>query len=151
MIATLFLKDRRAALGFASMALTSTLAVADDLAATRAHPTGTNVTGIVMFLLFVAASLVITWRSSHRTKSASDFYAAGGGIKPLQNGFAIAGDFLSAAAFLGITALVYTTGFDGMLYAIGFLVGWPVVLFLISERLRNLGLYTFSDVTSLNV
>jgi len=101
-----------------------------------------------MFLAFVAASLVITWRSSHKTRSAADFYAAGGGIKPLQNGFAIAGDFLSAAAFLGITALVYSTGFDGMLYSIGFLVGWPIVLFLISERLRNLGLYTFSDVTS---
>ncbi len=132
----------------AVLAATSMSACADELSQTNARPTGTNTTAIAMFLLFVATSLVITWRSSHRTKSAADFYAAGGGIKPLQNGFAIAGDFLSAAAFLGITALVYSTGFDGMLYAIGFLIGWPIVLFLISERLRNLGLYTFSDVTS---
>jgi len=120
----------------------------EDLTSTIPHNSGLNGIALAMFLLFVAVSLVITWRSSHKTKSASDFYAAGGGIRPLQNGFAIAGDFLSAAAFLGITALVYTTGFDGMLYAIGFLVGWPIVLFLISERLRNLGLYTFSDVTA---
>ena len=148
MIAAAFPNRIRAGGAVASMALAPALAAAGELAPIHAHPTGTNVTGIAMFLLFVAASLVITWRSSHKTKSASDFYAAGGGIKPLQNGFAIAGDFLSAAAFLGITALVYTTGFDGMLYAIGFLVGWPIVLFLISERLRNLGLYTFSDVTA---
>ena len=120
----------------------------EDLSSVTQHTSGINTTAIAMFLVFVAATLVITWRSSHRTRSASDFYAAGGGITPLQNGFAIAGDFLSAAAFLGITALVYTTGYDGMLYAIGFLVGWPIVLFLVSERLRNLGLYTFADVTS---
>ena len=133
----------------AASALVASGAVhSEDLTSTIPHNTGLNGIALAMFLLFVAVSLVITWRSSHKTKSASDFYAAGGGIRPLQNGFAIAGDFLSAAAFLGITALVYTTGFDGMLYAIGFLVGWPIVLFLISERLRNLGLYTFSDVTA---
>lgn len=133
----------------AASALVASGAVhSEDLTSTIPHNSGLNGIALAMFLLFVAVSLVITWRSSHKTKSASDFYAAGGGIRPLQNGFAIAGDFLSAAAFLGITALVYTTGFDGMLYAIGFLVGWPIVLFLISERLRNLGLYTFSDVTA---
>jgi cation/acetate symporter len=132
----------------AALAPSASLAHAADAAPANPHASGNNVIAMVMFLAFVAASLVITWRSSHKTKSAADFYAAGGGIKPLQNGFAIAGDFLSAAAFLGITALVYSNGFDGMLYSIGFLVGWPIVLFLISERLRNLGLYTFSDVTS---
>ena len=134
----------------AAGALAGTLgsAFAADAAAASPRASGNSAIAIGMFLAFVVASLVITWRSSHKTRSAADFYAAGGGIKPLQNGFAIAGDFLSAAAFLGITALVYSTGFDGMLYSIGFLVGWPIVLFLISERLRNLGLYTFSDVTS---
>lgn len=132
----------------ASALVVSSAVHSEDLTSTIPHNSGLNGIALAMFLLFVAVSLVITWRSSHKTKSASDFYAAGGGIRPLQNGFAIAGDFLSAAAFLGITALVYTTGFDGMLYAIGFLVGWPIVLFLISERLRNLGLYTFSDVTA---
>jgi len=136
----------RTSLLAAALAPAAGLARAAD--GTSPHAAGNSAIAIGMFLAFVAASLVITWRSSHRTKSAADFYAAGGGIKPLQNGFAIAGDFLSAAAFLGITALVYSTGFDGMLYSIGFLVGWPIVLFLISERLRNLGLYTFSDVTS---
>jgi len=130
------------------LASTTNAVFAANGSASGPQAAGDNIVAIVMFFAFVAATLVITWRSSHKTKSTADFYAAGGGIKPLQNGFAIAGDFLSAAAFLGITALVYSTGFDGMLYAIGFLVGWPIVLFLISERLRNLGLYTFSDVTS---
>ena len=103
---------------------------------------------IAMFLLFVGISLFITYRSSKKAKSASDFYAAGSGISPLQNGLAIAGDFMSAAAFLGISALLYTSGFDGALYLMGFCISWPIVLFLIAERLRNLGLYTMSDATS---
>ena len=71
-----------------------------------------------------------------RTRSASDFYTAGGGITGFQNGLAIAGDYMSAASFLGISALVYTSGYDGLIYSIGFLVGWPIILFLIAERLR---------------
>ena len=83
-----------------------------------------------------------------RTKSAADFYAAGGGITGFQNGLAIAGDYMSAASFLGISGLVFASGFDGLIYSVGWLVGWPIVLFLIAERLRNLGSYTFADVAS---
>lgn len=107
-----------------------------------------NVSAIVMFLLFVAATLAITYWASKRNRSASDYYAAGGRITGFQNGLAIAGDYMSAASFLGISALVYTSGYDGLIYSIGFLVGWPIILFLIAERLRNLGKYTFADVAS---
>ena len=103
---------------------------------------------IGMFLLIVAATLIITYRSARSANSKAGFYTAGHAITPLQNGLAIAGDFLSAAAFLGISALVYSNGFDGLLYAIGFLTGWPIVLFLMSERMRNLGSYTFSDAAA---
>ena len=103
---------------------------------------------ISMFIAFVFITLLITYRSSRRAKSAADFYAAGGSITPLQNGLAIAGDFMSAAAFLGLSALFYTSGFDAWIYALGFAFGWPVVLLLVAERLRNLGLYTISDVTA---
>jgi cation/acetate symporter len=109
---------------------------------------GPNWIAIGMFMLIVAVTLIITYRSAGRTKSKADFYTAGHEITPVQNGLAIAGDFLSAAAFLGISALIYTTGYDGLIYAIGFLTGWPVVLFLMSERLRNLGSYTFADAAS---
>lgn len=107
-----------------------------------------NWIAIGMFLAIVALTLLITYRSSGSTKSKADFYSAGHSITPLQNGLAIAGDFLSAAAFLGIAALIYTTGFDGLLYAIGFLTGWPIVLFMMSERMRNLGSFTFADAAS---
>jgi cation/acetate symporter len=107
-----------------------------------------NIHAIVMFLIFVAATLGITYWAAQRTKTAKDFYTAGGGITGLQNGLAIAGDYMSAASFLGISALVYRNGFDGLIYSIGFLVGWPIILFLIAERLRNLGKYTFADVAS---
>jgi cation/acetate symporter len=107
-----------------------------------------NTTAIVLFLVFVALSLGITWWAARRTRSTADFYAASGGITGWQNGFAIAGDFMSAASFLGIAALVYSNGFDGLIYSIGFLVGWPIVMFLMAERLRNLGKYTFADVVS---
>jgi cation/acetate symporter len=109
---------------------------------------GPNWIAIGMFLLIVLVTLVITYRSSGSTKSKVDFYTAGHGITPLQNGLAIAGDFLSAAAFLGFAALVYSTGFDGLVYTLGFLTGWPIVLFLMSERLRNLGSFTFADAAS---
>ncbi len=103
---------------------------------------------IVMFLIFVAITLIITYWAATRTKTASDFYAAGRGITGLQNGMAIAGDFMSAASFLGIAALVYMNGFYGLIFSVGWLVGWPIILFLIAERLRNLGKYTYADVVS---
>ena len=109
---------------------------------------GLNPAAIVMFFLFVLGTLYITYRAAQGSKSAADFYAAGGGITGFQNGLAIAGDYMSAASFLGISGLVFASGFDGLLYSIGFLVGWPIVLFLIAERLRNLGKFTFADVAS---
>lgn len=109
---------------------------------------GLNLTAISMFVIFVAATLGITYWASSRTKTRSDFYTAGGGITGVQNGLAIAGDYMSAASFLGISALVFTSGFDGLIYSIGFLVGWPIMLFLMAERLRNLGKYTFADVAA---
>ncbi len=107
-----------------------------------------NVSAIVMFIVFVSATLGITYWAAKRTKSAKDFYTAGGGITGFQNGMAIAGDYMSAASFLGISGLVYLKGYDGLIYSIGFLVGWPIILFLIAEPLRNLGKYTFADVAS---
>ncbi|MFA5428206.1 MAG: cation acetate symporter [Sulfurimonas sp.] len=107
-----------------------------------------NMSAIVMFLIFVGATLGITYWAAKKTKSAKDFYTAGGGITGFQNGMAIAGDYMSAASFLGISGLVYMKGYDGLIYSIGFLVGWPVILFLIAEPLRNLGKYTFADVAS---
>jgi cation/acetate symporter len=107
-----------------------------------------NITAIVMFLAFVIATLFITYWAAQRTKTASDFYTAGGGITGFQNGLAIAGDYMSAASFLGISGLVYTAGFDGLIYSVGWLVGWPIIMFLIAEQLRNLGKYTYADVAS---
>ena len=108
----------------------------------------TNWQAIVMFLIFVVLTLYITYWASKRVRSRSDYYTAGGNITGFQNGLAIAGDFMSAASFLGISALVYTSGYDGLIYSLGFLVGWPIILFLIAERLRNLGRFTFADVAS---
>ena len=99
----------------------------------------TNWTAIVMFAAFVAMTLFITKWAASRTKSAADFYTAGGGITGFQNGLAIAGDYMSAASFLGISAAVMANGYDGLIYSIGFLVGWPILTFLMAERLRNLG------------
>lgn len=107
-----------------------------------------NVTAIVMFVLFVSVTLIITYWASKRTKTAEDFYVAGHSITGFQNGLAISGDYMSAASFLGISALVFASGFDGLIYSIGFLVGWPFILFLMAERLRNLGRYTFADVVT---
>ena len=109
---------------------------------------GLNVAAIAIFVVFVLGTLGITYKAAMTTRSASDFYAAGGHISPLRNALAIAGDYMSAASFLGISGLVFSSGFDGLIYSIGFLVGWPIVLFLIAERLRNLGRYTFADVAS---
>ena len=106
----------------------------------------TNWVAIGMFAAFVAGTLYITKWAATKTKSAADFYTGGGGITGFQNGLAIAGDYMSAASFLGISAAVMANGYDGLIYSIGFLVGWPVITFLMAERLRNLGKFTFADV-----
>lgn len=114
----------------------------------QAEKQATNWTAIVMFAIFVAGTLYITKWAAAKTKSAADFYTAGGGITGFQNGLAIAGDYMSAASFLGISAAVMANGYDGLIYAIGFLVGWPIITFLMAERLRNLGKFTFADVAA---
>ena len=110
-----------------------------------------NLVAIAFFLGFIAFSLGITWVASRRTRSADHFYTAGRSVTAFQNGLALAGDYMSAASFLGIAGLVATSGFDGLIYSIGFLVGWPIVTFLIAEPLRNLGRYTFADVVALRL
>ena len=112
----------------------------------QAAKQATNWTAISMFGGFVLLTLWITKWAAAKTKSASDFYTAGGGITGFQNGLAIAGDYMSAASFLGISAAVMASGYDGLIYSIGFLVGWPIITFLMAERLRNLGKFTFADV-----
>jgi cation/acetate symporter len=135
--------------GFATAAL---LSIASPVFAAEGVGTiniqQTNWVAISMFVLFVCLTLVITAWAAQRTRSASAFYTAGGQITGLQNGLAIAGDYMSAASFLGISSLVYTNGFDGLIYSIGFLVGWPIIMALMAERLRNLGRFTFADVVS---
>lgn len=123
--------------------LATDMALAAD---TPARPLNWNAIG--MFLVFVLMTLGITRWAARRTRSASDFYTAGGGMSGMQNGLAIAGDMISAASFLGISAMMFLNGYDGLLYALGVLAGWPIILFLIAERLRNLGKYTFADVVS---
>jgi len=110
-----------------------------------------NATAMVFFFVFIAITLGITFWAARRTKTTEHFYAAGRSITAGQNGFALAGDYMSAASFLGIAGLVSTTGFDGLIYSTGWLVGWPVVLFLIAEPLRNLGRYTFADVLAIRL
>ena len=128
-------------------ALLATPAFADAVAGeTRQQPT--NWTAIAMFAAFALLTLGITRWAARRTRTAADFYTAGGGITGFQNGLAIAGDYMSAASFLGISAQIFTDGYDGLIYSIGFLVGWPIILFLMAERLRNLGKYTFADVAA---
>jgi cation/acetate symporter len=107
-----------------------------------------NVSAIAMFMVFVLATLGITKWAAGRTKSTADFYTAGGGITGFQNGLASAGDYLSAATLLGLSSLIYAKGYDGFIYTISFFVGWPIILFLIAERLRNLGKFTFADIAS---
>ena len=127
--------------------LATQLASAADGGARGAAPP-VNWHAIIMFIIFVAITLVITYWAAKRTKTATDFYAAGRNITGFQNGMAIAGDYMSAASFLGIAALVYFNGFYGLIFSVGWLVGWPVILFLIAERLRNLGKFTYADVVS---
>ncbi|MBL0123134.1 MAG: cation acetate symporter [Betaproteobacteria bacterium] len=128
----------------ALLAAGAALAAGADMGQVDKQPT--NWVAISMFAVFVVATLFITKWAAARTKSAADFYTAGGGITGFQNGLAIAGDYMSAASFLGISAAVMATGYDGLIYSIGFLVGWPVITFLMAERLRNLGKFTFADV-----
>ncbi|CAM3412374.1 cation acetate symporter [Arcobacter aquimarinus] len=107
-----------------------------------------NINAVIMFFIFIVGTMGITKWAASKTKSASDFYTAGGGISGFQNGLAIAGDYMSAASFLGISGMIFLHGFDGMIYAIGFLVGWPIILFLMAEKLRNLGKFTFADIAA---
>ena len=129
-----------------ALALTAgaALAAGGDVGETAKQ--ATNWTAIIMFGAFVLLTLWITKWAAAKTQSAADFYTAGGGITGFQNGLAIAGDYMSAASFLGISAAVMASGYDGLIYSIGFLVGWPVITFLMAERLRNLGKFTFADV-----
>src|SRR5512135_2340713 len=110
-----------------------------------------NTVAMGFFFVFIATTLGITFWAARRTRTTEHYYAAGRSIGPRQNGIALAGDYMSAASFLGIAGLVSTTGFDGLIYSTGWLVGWPVVLFLIAEPLRNLGKYTFADVVALRL
>ncbi len=107
-----------------------------------------NINAVIMFFVFIVGTMGITKWAASKTKSASDFYTAGGGITGFQNGLAIAGDYMSAASFLGISGMIFLHGFDGMIYAIGFLVGWPIILFLMAEKLRNLGKFNFTDIAA---
>ncbi|MBA3319541.1 MAG: cation/acetate symporter ActP [Gemmatimonadales bacterium] len=110
-----------------------------------------NAVAMAFFFGFISITLGITWWAARRTSTTEQFYAAGRTVSAGQNGLALAGDYMSAASFLGIAGLVSTTGFDGLIYSTGWLVGWPVVLFLIAEPLRNLGRYTFSDVVAIRL
>ena len=107
-----------------------------------------NLHAIGMFFVFVLGTLMITWWAARQTKSTADFYTAGGGISGFQNGLAIAGDYMSAATLLGLSSLVFAKGYDGFVYTVAFFMGWPVITFLMAERLRNLGKFTFADIVS---
>ena len=129
-----------------SLLLPALAIAAPDLGATQEQPLNWHAIG--MFFVFVLMTLGITYWAAGRSKSASDFYTAGGGITGKQNGLAIAGDFMSAATLLGLTAMIYGDGVDGYIYMVAFFVGWPIILFLMAERLRNLGKFTFADITA---
>jgi len=109
---------------------------------------GSNTLSIGFFFAFMTLTLAITYWAARRTRTTEHFFAAGGQVTPWQNGWALAGDFLSAAALLGIAGIVTSNGFDGMIYSIGWLVGWPIILFLIVEPMRNVGRFTFADVVA---
>ncbi|CAN7275458.1 cation acetate symporter [Pseudomonas sp. LjRoot71] len=137
--------SRLLSLGLAGLLLSPTAAFAAPIVAEK-QPI--NLHAIAMFFMFVMATLAITWWAARQTKSTSDFYTAGGGISGFQNGLAIAGDYMSAATLLGLSSLVFAKGYDGFVYTVAFFVGWPVITFLMAERLRNLGRYTFADIVS---
>lgn len=137
---------QRLATTLALLSMSSLAIAADAVGATEKQ--ATNWHAIIMFCVFVAMTMGITYWAASRTKSTSDFYTAGGGITGFQNGLAIAGDYMSAATLLGLTAMVYGQGYDGYIYMLAFFAGWPIILFLMAERLRNLGKFTFSDITA---
>jgi len=126
----------------------SGLAIAGPAVDAGGAKQATNWHAIIMFLIFVALTMGITYWAASRTKTTADFYTAGGGITGFQNGLAIAGDYMSAATLLGLTAMAYTQGYDAYIYMLAFFAGWPIILFLMAERLRNLGRFTFADITS---
>lgn len=128
----------------------ATFAAAGDLSG-EVQRQGVNPVAIVIFLLFVVATLLVSYWASKRTASSQDFYTAGGQITGAQNGAAIAGDYMSAASFLGISGLVFLGGFDGLVFALGALAGWPIMVFLLAKRVRNLGTCTFIDVLSVRL
>ncbi|MFD7223713.1 cation acetate symporter [Streptomyces sp. NPDC059892] len=110
---------------------------------------GHQTLALVLFSAFVAVTLgITTWVSRHRRGSAEEFYAGGRLFSPMENGFAISGDYMSAASFLGISGLIALFGYDGLLYSVGFLVAWLVVLFLVAELVRNVGRFTLADVVA---
>jgi cation/acetate symporter len=117
-------------------------------AAGSVHRQPLNITAIAMFIVFVVATLGITYWSASKTKSMKDFYNAGGAISGFQNGLALAGDYMSAAALLGLTSMIFFNGYDGMIYAVSFFVAWPLLMFLFAERIRNLGQVTIADIAS---
>lgn len=121
---------------------------ADPAALQEVQKQPINITAIVMFLAFVLGTLGITYWAASKTKSMDDFYTAGGGVTGFQNGLALAGDYMSAAALLGLTSMIFFNGYDGMIYAISFFVAWPLLLFLFAERIRNLGRITIADISS---
>jgi cation/acetate symporter len=120
-------------------------AAADTVQSSLGAPTAS---AIFFFFVIVVLTLAITYWAAKRTKSTKEFYAAGRSVSAFQNGLALAGDYMSAASFLGIAGMVALKGYDGMIYATGWLVGWPALMFLIAEPLRNLGKYTFADVVA---
>jgi cation/acetate symporter len=121
------------------------MSTADQVQTSLGSPSASS---IFFFFVIVGVTLVITYFAAKKTKSSSEFYAAGRSVSALQNGFALAGDYMSAASFLGISGMVALRGYDGMIYATGWLVGWPALMFLVAEPLRNLGKYTFADVVA---
>ncbi|MDA0235348.1 MAG: cation acetate symporter, partial [Proteobacteria bacterium] len=137
----------RSAAGLLALAA-SPLVLAAGPAMDAAEKQPLNLHAIGMFFVFVLMTLGITYWAASRTKSTADFYTAGGGITGFQNGLAIAGDYMSAATLLGLTAMMYAQGVDAYIYMLSFFVGWPIILFLMAERLRNLGKFTFADITA---
>jgi len=132
----------------ALFALVASAAYAQGAAPAAPAAPATDWTAVAIFAAFVALTLCITYWAAQHTRTTKDFYAAGGGVSGFQNGLAIAGDYMSAASFLGISALVFGLGYYGLIYSIGFLVGWPIIMFLMAEPLKNLGRFTFADVVS---
>ena len=141
------MRNSKLLLGLLAM-LASGVALAAGADLGQSEKQATNWTAIAMFGVFVAGTMFITKWAASKTKSAADFYTAGGGITGFQNGLAIAGDYMSAATLLGLTAMMYAQGVDAYIYMLSFFVGWPIILFLMAERLRNLGKFTFADITA---